>query len=452
MKEQFASALIDTQRGLGIIRFGLSSKLYERFVVIVGSLQIFLALQIILLSHYFPFDPVASISFFADDSHCDLEQGQGLGVHCFGDYSFLRNAILSGNPWSPPFYSTYTAISLSPLALGVGVELLTGSFNGGLFFYLFLLLVSLSLPWLVFVAKNKHLSLPIKALSLLVIGPLSMPSLIALDRGNSVGFVVPALMLFSIGVVSRNPILMVAGSILASFIKLQFLLLLVFLLVTSRTLYALSAGVFSLVLQVLAYAVLGLKDLSRNLLGTFENVLVFSASANRFEFFPVDISLTRQIESLLGAGPVATRLAEMDLLPTLLVGLLALSAVLGNRRHSNEMKSAVVTVFAALAAFPTYGYYLVFALVSTVMILITNSNEMSRSGLSENKELERDKERVLQLIFLLASAMSITTILFPFSTSDSGTLFSAHSLAPAVWLLCFLLMALDRILGKEQPS
>jgi hypothetical protein len=165
-------------------------------------LFLFLILQFILVFNVFTIFRYLSIDVGAwwlvgvvDDGFCDPSIGEGVGQHCFGDYSITASIASVPNPWDDSIFGgsfNYAAGGILLFKVLSSFELLLGIQNFGLFAYLALTILLLMVPALM-IGKQAPLSQRI----LLAFGTLSsLPALLAIDRGNSVGIAIPLLFLF----------------------------------------------------------------------------------------------------------------------------------------------------------------------------------------------------------------------------------------------------------------
>jgi hypothetical protein len=142
-----------------------------------------------IYSSYFRNDFAALLVYGGMDGNCDLVT-QGLGVHCFGDYSAIHYSNLFQVPQGAEVvYPVITRIFRLPFFI---IEKIS-SYQVGLVFYLMALLAAILFP--VFYSHFKQqstFSLPFW----LCITCLNLGTISSLDRGNIIGFAVPFFYLF----------------------------------------------------------------------------------------------------------------------------------------------------------------------------------------------------------------------------------------------------------------
>jgi len=165
-------------------------------------LFLFLVLHSILVFNIFTVFRYLSIDIgawwlvgLADDGWCDPSIGDGIGQHCFGDYSLTASIARESNPWDDSIFAgsfNYAAGGILLFKVLSSFELLLGIQNFGLFTYLALTILLLTVPALM-IGKQAPLSQRI----LLAFGTLSsLPALLTIDRGNSIGIAIFFLFLF----------------------------------------------------------------------------------------------------------------------------------------------------------------------------------------------------------------------------------------------------------------
>ena len=100
------------------------------------------------LSSYFQIRLTETLIFKADDGWCNTKS-QGIGNHCFGDFSSFMTSKMD-DPWSNS-NTAYPPFSIIFFSLFKFIYLLSNESNLALFSYLFLLQISCILPVFYFV-------------------------------------------------------------------------------------------------------------------------------------------------------------------------------------------------------------------------------------------------------------------------------------------------------------
>lgn len=438
-------AWVEYLGALSVARVAISSPVWDRTLALIGALQLVLLIQSMTMFGYLGVNPIASLSYFANDSHCQVLRGEGIGTHCFGDYAFVRNAILDGNPWEEPALP-YPAASLFPFFFGLVAETIFGSFNSGLFFYLGLLALAVSTPWIVLFLTNSNLSWSTRILSSLVIGPLSLPALITLDRGNSIGFVLPALLFFSMGVLARSPVVAATGIVIAIVVKPQFALLLLIFIAMKKWSFFWFGMIISLILQGAAYAAFQIESLLSNFLLTLRNVASFSGSQPEATLYPINVSLFRPISELVSLFEFS--FATKFFLPVwggfLAATILLLVFLSGKGKISLATTGLSLLVLASLSTPVTWGYYLVFSQAGLFIVLAKAGFE----GVNGGRAGQKRSLDVVDLAWLTAISFSLTSLLLPIVTSGHPTFLSTHFFSPYLWLLALTLTIVRALPGN----
>jgi len=151
-----------------------------------------------IYSSYYAGDFPALLVFFGEDGNCDPIT-QGLGIHCFGDYSAIHFENLFQLPQgAETVYPLVTRVFRLPFLL---VEYISG-YRIGLVLYLATLFVAIIFPILHLLRKT--VAKPNSTWLLLVVGT-SVGTISCLDRGNVIGFAVPFVYLFLVKIQNNDP-------------------------------------------------------------------------------------------------------------------------------------------------------------------------------------------------------------------------------------------------------
>ena len=422
--------------------------LFRKFALPILLLQVVFLVQSVFLNRYYGLQTFSSISYWAEDGGCNRSAGQALGNHCFGDYAFVLAALKSGNPWSPDFALNYPATGLLPASLGYLLELLTGQYLVGLVGYLLLLLLALSSPWLVLVARHPGLSWLEKIAALGVVGPLSLPALAAFDRGNSVGFLVPALLLFALGIRHQNNSVIATGAVMAALIKPQFVILLGFFLARRLWRAFLISTAVGSVMTLLPYVIYGSESLFM-IRRTFERVVSFGGGSYPDFAWPSNVSISLAIADSLKPilGGPSTALA----LGVVVIASLVIFFSFAGRWVPPEHLGTTLMAIGALSVPVSFMYYLVVAQVSFFLVLWASGQ---RSAQTSEHPVSWGKRLDLSVVVLLASAhiFSLSGFLLPIGADSQGLLMSSQQISPWLWLVSFLLVWVKAIVSFRKEK
>jgi hypothetical protein len=207
-----------------------SSKLpISIFLFLFLTLQFVFIFNVLTVFRYMSID-VGDWWLFSppQDLWCDPSKGEGIGLHCFGDYSLTAMIASESNPWSNSIVGSfnYPAGGLLLFKVMSSLELVFGIQNFGLYTYLALTILSIAVPALM-LGKQ----IPTNQRILLAVGSItSLPGLLIIDRGNSVGiafvFVFLFIYFYNRGKISQSIIFLVISAL----VKPQFAVFLLFLL------------------------------------------------------------------------------------------------------------------------------------------------------------------------------------------------------------------------------
>lgn len=146
---------------------------------------------------YFDGNFPALLVFFGQDNNCETAT-QGLGIHCFGDYSAIHfSSVFQLPQGAEAVYPLTTRIFRLPFLL---IELMS-SYRIGLFSYLVALFIAIIFP--AFHMSYKQRAEPALTWMYLV-AAIGVGTISCLDRGNVIGFAVPFLYLFLIRLQGGN--------------------------------------------------------------------------------------------------------------------------------------------------------------------------------------------------------------------------------------------------------
>jgi hypothetical protein len=392
----------------------------------VFGLHLVLTLQVLVLAHYFSFSALPALSYWGDDGHC----GDGevaVGVHCFGDYAFIRNQIAGTRPEVAGYWPGYPGLGNVMHWAAFSVEQVFSSYLAGLVFYMALLALAISIPWLA-VLFSKAIPFPDRLLSVFSVGPMSLPGLIILDRGNSVGFLVPCLMLFAWAILRQEWTWATVGAVLAVSIKPQFLLLLLVLVVVRKVRYALLGLAATTLLNFLPYLI-DFQDFPRNLNQSIFSTLAYGDYQILDSWYPTNIALIRIFPILFGPGLGPSWL--------LLIPFLALFCLIGfgffllAGRMDVRHVISVALVGSAFLVPTTYPYYLVVAVVICYMLFGVQPAE-SDGDSDRVAVMAQWSVKLVEVAFVSSIVFSLGALLFPVEVAH-GIVLSTLPFVPVFW-------------------
>lgn len=421
----------------------------------IAVLQAFLFLQAAVLTEYFELDALGSWSHPARDGWCGTQDGESVGVHCFGDYAYVYRAVEDATFWEPPYSFGYPAAAIAPAAFSFLVARAFDNYLVGLFFYLLLLFLSLAAVWIFLVLPNQKFTASDKVLALFSVGPFSLPSLIALDRGNTVGFFVPALLFLLIGVMGRSWGFIAIGIVVAGLLKPQFVLLLLLLLVYRKWRLFFYASISLAALHGLAYLLL-VGEIITPLYKTVQVALGFSddlGGAPRFRNVSISGSLQGAESLLFGTSSVSWDLVGVVFALAVVVWLF-----LFGKRLDQGLSLVLLLVLANLAVPVAFAYYLLFA---QGVLILAGSAHLSVPGVFRPTQLSRTDQifgRIVRVLLFVSVLSSLTGLLLPSVVVGEGLVSTSLRGAGLVWTTFVLavifqnsFLAIRRFSGKHKP-
>ena len=459
----------DSGRDGSRLSFEISNRVLSLVFILVGiTAPIFW-----MLSSYFKIDIAASLIFRGDDGWCDPAT-QGLGVHCFGDFS---ERWLVGNakdlPWggnlelSPigPFI-TFTANRAATL---IAPQVVLG-----------IVVISYALMMLIpAVISSWRYSLTTKFIVLSGFGLLTYPFLAALDRLNNVAFLAPILLLYLVALCKAHYNLVVLSVVLASAVKPQLMLLVIALIAMRewrRSLVAIMGGISTVALLVVAAGKFDL-DRIRQYISAIMSYKADFGSSNIETVLTPNISISHamyQISQYL--DPLLIHVTGGRLSPSELIKehssliqiavLLLVTGVLsvyGAMYGSIYLGSVVICLSCLVLGDYVGAYYLIFAIpIAAVLLKFGNRNpalvrEPDHDGEEHSQGLRNSLFKIhdnLQLL-TLALSFSLAPIFIPTPDKYFETIVGNGSnqladltpvIASAFWLIILLkTMLLPRI-------
>lgn len=334
-----------------------------------------------ILTQYFGENVATSVTFVANDGNWAAEAGgscdlatEGVGAHCFGDYTLATRFAERADPWAPflGYHFNYPAGSLLPHRVAVAVGNALGEPRVGLFLYLAALLASLCAP-AIWASRGKawHQRAGVIAL----FGVATMPGLIALDRGNSVALAAAPMLMFLVGLRRGKHRLTVIAVILTALVKPQYVVLLL-ILVALRKWRAFAVGLVGVgVTQVLAFVVWPSR-FPHTIPEALANTLQYGQTAGLSGDFPTNVSLARGvyivarvIQTVFNLAPSDSLASNATLAGTAIIAVTIAIVIIAGRRIEPWLGGVALIVVASLFATTSFSYYLIFALPVAAILL-----------------------------------------------------------------------------------
>lgn len=423
-----------------------------------------------VIAHYYENDVIASLSYLGMDSRCiDDDLKNGLGLHCFGDYSQVVDFAFRANPWSAGEHdlgSIYPAAGMLPQLIFGGIGFLFGAPRIGLALYLIALAVALFVP-AVWAGRGKAYSLQLVAIALF--GVVSIPAIMTLDRGNNVGFVVPAFLAYLVALRRGNHTAVMIAIVAATLIKPQFVILVfVFMALRmwKRTFLTIGIVVATNLLAYLAWP----RVFPGSILESIGNALAFNGVTLLDTPYPANMSFSRGVyavdafvRSTLGLPPNEWLNEHGGVVGIgIALAIIAAVVVLGKRL---PIHLGAIFLLAAASMFQaaTYGYYLVFALaVAAVIMRDPAATEVDRYRWSGVLDPDgRNGWRGVSVgLIAFATAVSLTRLLLPHSftvefvglPTRSDLVATSGDLTPMLWLIAIVVSLLAWTLPQRRRA
>ena len=316
------------------------------------------------LSSYFQIRLTETLIFKADDGWCNTES-QGIGNHCFGDFSAFMTSKMD-DPWSNS-NTAYPPFSIIFFSLFKFIYSLSNESNLALFSYLFLLQLSCILPVFYFVRCGIS---KLQATVLSVFFLLLAPALMVIDRGNNIGFSVPLIFYAYIFAIQKKYSHFQFAVLILTLLKPQFALLSLFLLVINQkrlfTIYFFNTTIA----YSLSFLLFGPRDFLKNIFNWFLNLFYYQSYVDMPTVFPTNISFSNLVSLfffLAGKANVAfgelltkvTSNPKVFTFTSLFFLSLFMVALFLRRRSMNEIQ-VLTAILIVIIMTPTvsFAYYL----------------------------------------------------------------------------------------------
>jgi hypothetical protein len=427
-------------------------------VIVLAALS---ALSAFILIHYYNKDVFSSLTYLANDTWCTIGQGQGLGVHCFGDYASVVLSTAQQNPWlaAEGHISNYPASGMLPQWFFGAIGYLFNSHRVGLFLYLIVLAVALTAP-AIWASKGKTPTM--RMITIGLFGLFATPAIMTLERGNSIGFVVPALLAYLVALRRERYTIVVVATIIASLVKPQFILLVLVLIILRKWKYALITLGGALVANVLAYLVWP-RDFPASLFQSADAILNYGGGVSLADQFPSNISLAKGLywielwtRFLIGRPNPHSWTAQNPMLASVVVlAVVIVTLIILGRRIPSHIAAIVLMACTSLFVGTSWSYYLVFALpIAAIMLRDPRSGVLDRyrwRGALDDLTGSIPK-KIAVGITAVAVAATLMQIALPIGATIPGTppadfaqatvLHTTVDFVPALWLLAVFVILL----------
>ena len=366
-------------------------------------------------------------SFPVADGHC-VASSQGIGAHCFGDYYFAVNNLISS--FNEGGYAAPTGlipiVALEKLASFIGL----GS-RGGLILYLAASVAAIGVPS-IYVAKKA--SLEYRWVGIIALGIGSLPSMMLLDRGNNLAFVVPLLTVFVVKARNEEFLFAALALGLAAAFKPPLILATVLFLGLRQWRQFLFC-LLSFVTTFLSGFVLWRDNLLHNLI-TYVRVLPKYQDIQPVSLdYPPNISIGRglyQLEKVLEIPAISPSMIGPILILFVLVTCLARGEQLGFTRMC-----LLALTLPMLAPSVTFAYYLVLLLPGIAIFMTAAPN---RHNWRDWIELQG-----------IAVVFAITLVPLPFSLGQSEVFFSP-GFSGLIWGIACLIILINAWIPRPRRS
>ncbi len=395
-------------------------------------LFLFLALHFILVFNLFTIFRYLSIDVGAwwlvsppHDLWCDPSVGQGLGQHCFGDYSLTASISSESNPWDDSIFGgkfNYGAGGILLFKLFSSFELLLGIQNLGLFAYLALTILLLILPALMLGKQT-----PLSKRLLLAIGTLAtLPALLAIDRGNSVGIAIPLLFLFVYFYNKEQIPKSIFFLVLSSLVKPQFAIFLLLFIFRKQWKPFFISVAFMVVTQVVSFLAWP-NALPNSIIQAFRAILGYSDNFNYTNPELYNISIGQGLIQIASHFEIDLQ-NQIQEIVFVILALLSVSIFLLSKILSPLTLLVFLGTAASFGVSLTWGYY---ALIPLVYLFVLVNPESNRSP---------ESSYVSKVLVSIGSALTLSRLIFVFPTTAGWEVFDNTTTIGLMWMLISISM------------
>lgn len=332
-----------------------------------------------VVSSYAGIAPTELLSFPVADGWCDVAT-EGVGSHCFGDFSLVNELFANADPWNSEMsgIASWPALAWMPAYVIWHLGALTGA--GWVAPVLFALLTAAALLTPAWWAARQGTGATTVAL-LTLAGVATTPFIVTVDRGNPVGLAVPLLMWAAVSFARRRWSAMTVAVVLASLLKPQLALLLLLPLTHRQYLHALAGAAGSVLATVAGFLVFP-QHFPANVIGWARSLLARTGDYQPLDqVYPYNIGIGRSLVSAVDASGLghligaAHRLGVEALVtaasPVLLAGALLLGTLalwLGRDRLSTPQAFGLASLVCLYTSGTVYLYYVAVLLVVLAML------------------------------------------------------------------------------------
>lgn len=403
---------------------------------IIGALGALLGLAAAVawvLGAYLKVDVAAALSFNSQDGWC-AAPNEGVGIHCWGDFSSIRFESFTSEPSAPE--AVYPLASRLVRLPFLAVTDIAG-FQAALITFVVVSALCVVSP-LVWAVRRAPWST--KPLVVTVAGIATAPTMMLLDRGNILALAVPLLLIALVGLVRDTPLTVALATIAAASIKPQFALIGAGLLALHHWRAAALTFAGSVVLVVAPYLLQGDRWVTA-VADWLHAASTWSASQPLSASWPNNISLPHVLYLVTHAGPwrsspVVSGLADRDyLIASVGVAVVVVAVVvLAGRSLPPLASGASLLAVACLVSPLTYAYYAIF-MVPVVAVVF-------RHGVDDWPRATR-LDRSMPVLLAVALVLGLSPLLVPLgATLTPPTVSLLPLLSTGAWAVFLVTLAI----------
>jgi hypothetical protein len=394
-----------------------SIKTVSKFLYIMAGAYALCIPLLIFLPSYFSFDASESLSIFVKDGWCN--PGQGIGLHCFGDFFYTFRYTDLIDPWShgmnpqPPvgtfFYKIFSWYTVQNPNSKIPI----------LIYLLLCICASLFPAYHLGWRRNSNL----KITFLLSIATISFaPLLMALDRGSNQVLIIPFIYLFVTSIIEcSNRKTLIYGLALV-LIKPQMILLGVIFILNRDIRNATKWGVYSVVITFATFLLYPLAYL-KNVRDYFQQVVDYQHYVPAGLVYPANISISNLWSTFhriyFEIFPTSNHIDNpgswkfySPLITICIISLVAIASWKFGPRKTQLTRATVAVSLPALIPNVSFHYYYCVFLTCYLLVLLKG---ISGTTLHENKLIEYTKyETTGFTIGKIRTGLALASALFLF--------------------------------------